>query len=110
MRLTYMCDLCADNEAHGSTECGTFICESCIDSGEGIVEEHASNGEVYYYLEEDQGGAQGGDSSEWARVAAYLLQWDVVVAIASGCPMCMCAQTQGFTCAYAQRFIEQVFI
>jgi hypothetical protein len=53
MRITYICDLCAENEAHGSTECGKFICAPCIDSGEGIVEEHASNGEIYYYLEED---------------------------------------------------------
>ncbi len=52
--LTHICDLCAENETHTSTECGTFICEPCIDAGEGIVEEHVNNGEVFYYL-----GAEG---------------------------------------------------
>ena len=63
MTITHVCDLCCEHDAHGSTQCGTFICESCIDSGEGIVEEHTRNGEVLYYLEEDQGEAQNGDSS-----------------------------------------------
>lgn len=53
MSITYICDLCCEHDAHTSTECGTFICESCIDSGEGIVEEHMSDGDILYYLEDD---------------------------------------------------------
>ena len=54
--MTQPCDVCADADAYGSTECGTInFCQTCADDSDQLEQEHVRD-EVYYYLKESNNG------------------------------------------------------